>query len=54
MSKFAAIHPGGAQILLQEAGKDITEKFYAFHRQDVLNKYKKIHIGYLEGQTHNN
>ena len=33
----------------KEAGKDITEQFYSFHRRDVLNKYKKIHIGYLEG-----
>jgi len=49
VSKFARLHPGGAQLLEQLAGQDVTEEFLALHRIEVLNKYKNLRIGRLEG-----
>ncbi|KAL2913977.1 hypothetical protein HK105_206568 [Polyrhizophydium stewartii] len=45
ITNFAAMHPGGEQIILEVAGKDATEAFYSFHRQEVLNKYPRLIIG---------
>jgi predicted heme/steroid binding protein len=47
VSKFAEVHPGGALLLLQYAGKDATEEFWEVHRYDVLLKYKKLIIGQI-------
>jgi len=49
VSKFARIHPGGAQILEEYGGKDVTVDFYEMHRKDVLTKYSKLKIGRMEG-----
>lgn len=35
-------------MILEYAGKDATEQFYAFHRQDVLKKYARLQIGVLD------
>mmetsp|Transcript_22484 Transcript_22484/g.43028 ORF Transcript_22484/g.43028 Transcript_22484/m.43028 type:complete len:519 (-) Transcript_22484:227-1783(-) len=48
VSKFARIHPGGAKILEQLAGNDVTTEFYELHRHEVLTKYKRLKIGCLE------
>lgn len=48
VSKFASVHPGGAPILEQYAGKDVTAEFSELHRQDVLQKYAKLKIGRLD------
>jgi alkylation response protein AidB-like acyl-CoA dehydrogenase len=50
VSKFARLHPGGKEILLEQAGTDATEIFYRYHRYDVILKYQdKLVIGQLEG-----
>ncbi|TFK27199.1 acyl-CoA dehydrogenase [Coprinopsis marcescibilis] len=53
LSKFAAMHPGGLSVLLDEdvAGKDATETFFGLHRTEVLSKpqFKRLIIGTLEG-----
>jgi len=49
-SKFAKLHPGSKQALLDVAGKDATTEFYALHRSEVLTKYlPRLKIGILEG-----
>jgi len=48
VSKFARIHPGGAKVLEQLAGNDVTTEFYELHRHEVLTKYKRLKIGCLE------
>ncbi|CAJ1418435.1 unnamed protein product [Effrenium voratum] len=47
VTKFAGVHPGGTQILLEYAGKDATEDFYALHRLEVLDKYARLKKGRL-------
>lgn len=48
VSKFAKMHPGGAQILEQFAGHDVTNEFYELHRRDVLTKYERLKVGRLQ------
>ncbi|KAJ3272708.1 hypothetical protein HDV01_005344 [Terramyces sp. JEL0728] len=50
ITKFASLHPGGELLILEHAGKDATEIFYAFHRQDVLQKYKRLQIGSITNE----
>ncbi|KAI7902544.1 acyl-CoA dehydrogenase/oxidase [Cokeromyces recurvatus] len=51
VSTFAQLHPGGSQILIELGGKDVTEDFYALHRQDVLIKYApRLKIGVIENE----
>lgn len=47
LSKFAALHPGGANVLLEAsvAGKDGTEVFFGLHRSSVLEKYQRLIVG---------
>lgn len=46
ISKFAPMHPGGELLILEYAGKDATEPFYAYHRQEVISgKYARLLIG---------
>lgn len=45
VSKFAKLHPGGKQTLLDFAGQDVTEDFYGLHRNEVLDKYKRLKKG---------
>ena len=48
VSRFAALHPGGAQVLLADAGTDATAVFTSFHDPSVLRKYHaKLCIGTL-------
>jgi len=47
VTKFAGVHPGGTQILLEYAGKDATEDFYGLHRLEVLDKYARLKKGRL-------
>ncbi|KAK3278646.1 hypothetical protein CYMTET_13429 [Cymbomonas tetramitiformis] len=47
-TKFAKLHPGGKQALLDVAGKDATMEFYALHRSEVIEKYlPRLKIGVL-------
>ena len=46
VTKFMKAHPGGKGILLQYAGKDVTNEFYDFHARDVMEKYgPKLRVG---------
>ena len=45
ITNFAPTHPGGEMLLLEYAGKEVTKEFYAYHRQSVLFKFKKLKIG---------
>eukprot|EP00971_Amphidinium_carterae_P118481 2347251-Amphidinium_carterae.2 len=45
VSKFAKVHPGGAKVLEQLGGLDVTSEFYDLHRKDVLGKYKRLRVG---------
>jgi len=47
VTKFANLHPGGKQALLDYAGKDATEDFWGLHRHEVLDKYKRLRKGRL-------
>ncbi|KAF5371822.1 hypothetical protein D9615_009550 [Tricholomella constricta] len=53
LSKFAAVHPGGRSVLLDEsiAGKDATKTFYSLHRSEILRKpqFARLKIGEIEG-----
>ncbi|KAI7861576.1 acyl-CoA dehydrogenase/oxidase [Spinellus fusiger] len=52
VSKFADMHPGGAKLLIEFGGKDVTEDFYGLHRQEVLVKYApKLRIGAISGES---
>ncbi|KAF8754341.1 Acyl-CoA dehydrogenase, N-terminal domain [Rhizoctonia solani] len=55
LSKFAAMHPGGLSVLLDEeiAGQDATEAFFSLHRQEVLAKpqYQRLQIGTIHGES---
>ncbi|GAA6053409.1 hypothetical protein JCM3770_002311 [Rhodotorula araucariae] len=50
LSRFAELHPGGAGVLLAHniAGKDCTTAFFSLHRSDVLTKYARLKIGWLD------
>ncbi|KAL7021656.1 hypothetical protein ACKWTF_011976 [Chironomus riparius] len=46
LTKFAAEHPGGEEILIEYAGKETTESFNDIgHSQDAKELMKKYHIG---------
>merc|ERR1719253_760494 len=50
VTKFLKMHPGGAGILKQFAGQEVSEKFFEMHRSEVLTKYKKLRIGTVKGE----
>ncbi|KAF8803918.1 peroxisomal acyl-CoA-dehydrogenase [Phlegmacium glaucopus] len=54
VSKFADLHPGGANVLYANsvAGKDATQVFFGLHRHEVLLRpqYKRLQIGTVAGQ----
>ncbi|KAJ7931440.1 acyl-CoA dehydrogenase [Mycena leptocephala] len=54
LSKFAAMHPGGLSVLLDEdvAGQDATEVFFGLHRHEVLLKpqYSRLQVGVIAGE----
>jgi alkylation response protein AidB-like acyl-CoA dehydrogenase/predicted heme/steroid binding protein len=47
VSKFAKLHPGGKQTLLDFAGQDVSEDFWGLHRAEVLDKYARLKKGRL-------
>jgi len=47
-SKFARVHPGGAKVLEQLAGNDVTTEFFELHRHEVLAKYARLKVGRLD------
>lgn len=48
VTKFLASHPGGKNIILQFAGKDVTGEFFDFHAKDILEKYgKRLRVGMI-------
>jgi alkylation response protein AidB-like acyl-CoA dehydrogenase/predicted heme/steroid binding protein len=49
VTKFLKAHPGGQQVVLDVAGRDVTEDFFIFHKKEVLTKYgPKLRVGVLE------
>lgn len=48
VSTFASLHPGGAPIIEQYAGHDVSAEFHELHRSDVLRRYAKLRIGRLD------
>jgi len=49
VSRFADLHPGGAKLLEQYGGLDVSDIFFELHRKDVLTKYEKLKVGRIEG-----
>lgn len=49
VTKFAKVHPGGAGILRNFAGKDATQEFFAMHKAEVLMGREKLIKGTLAG-----
>jgi len=47
VSRFAKLHPGGKQTLLDFAGQDVSEDFWGLHRAEVLDKYARLKKGRL-------
>jgi len=56
VSKFAPLHPGGAKVLEQLGGNDVTTEFFELHRKSVLDKdrYRKLIVGRLAGAVEQN
>lgn len=50
LTKFVDMHPGGAYVLHEVAGKDATKAFFAMHRSEVLQKYGRYIIGTIESE----
>jgi hypothetical protein len=51
VADFLDAHPGGEAVLKQVAGTDATEAFYNLHRQEALQKYARLCVGTIEGET---
>ncbi|OJA17920.1 hypothetical protein AZE42_03490 [Rhizopogon vesiculosus] len=53
LSRFADLHPGGANVLYANAGKDATQVFFGLHRLEVLQRpqYSRLQVGAIRGQT---
>ena len=53
VTKFLKSHPAGKEIILQVAGRNVTDEFYGFHRKEVLEKYgPKLRVGVLDQEAH--
>ena len=50
VSKFYEMHPGGSNVLAPYLGKDATDDFFGLHRSSVLDKYKRLVIGQVQGE----
>jgi cytochrome b involved in lipid metabolism len=54
-SRFANLHPGGINVLLDEevAGQDATKVFFGLHRHEVLVKpaYARLQIGTIKDEN---
>ncbi|GAA5969725.1 hypothetical protein JCM11641_008019 [Rhodosporidiobolus odoratus] len=44
VTEFLDDHPGGRKVLLNQCGKDATEKFWQFHSKKVLEKTAKPYL----------
>lgn len=52
VTKFADLHPGGARLLHEYAGKDATAVFFQLHRREVLDKFgAQMLVGTLDGAS---
>jgi flavocytochrome c len=52
VTKFLPDHPGGAQAIINFAGRDATEEFEMLHDDEVIPKYSPDSvIGRVKGQT---
>mmetsp|Transcript_1164 Transcript_1164/g.1626 ORF Transcript_1164/g.1626 Transcript_1164/m.1626 type:complete len:137 (+) Transcript_1164:77-487(+) len=52
VSQYAKKHPGGVEIMNENAGKDVSDQFEEFfHSQDARTTLKTMEIGVLEGST---
>ncbi|SCU82633.1 LAMI_0C00232g1_1 [Lachancea mirantina] len=51
VTAFLQLHPGGASRIMEVAGNDATEKFYAIHSDSTLERMKSqlVYIGKLKG-----
>ncbi|KAI9029866.1 acyl-CoA dehydrogenase/oxidase [Phycomyces nitens] len=51
VTRFAPMHPGGAQLLIEFGGKDVTEEFYGLHKHEVITKYTpRLKIGSIANE----
>merc|ERR1719188_1823493 len=41
LTKFARVHPGGAKLIHDAAGKDATAQFDPIHPKDIMDKLLK-------------
>ncbi|PYI32008.1 acyl-CoA dehydrogenase NM domain-like protein [Aspergillus indologenus CBS 114.80] len=51
LTDFLDAHPGGSVVLNQIAGQDATTDFYNLHRQEVLDRYSRLCIGTVAGES---
>lgn len=52
LTEFADMHPGGAGVIHEYAGKDVTTEFYSLHKHDVLRKFgPQLRIGSLKNAS---
>lgn len=55
LTEFQDDHPGGKKILSRVAGKDASRKFWKYHNEGVLKKYKKkLLVGVLDTKVDKN
>ena len=52
VSSFVSRHPGGADLLLSGAGRDITQVFKSYHNTDVFERYIIIYLLDLDLPLH--
>mmetsp|Transcript_26602 Transcript_26602/g.49696 ORF Transcript_26602/g.49696 Transcript_26602/m.49696 type:complete len:141 (-) Transcript_26602:94-516(-) len=52
VTKYIGDHPGGSEIMEENAGKDVSDQFEEFfHSADAREVLKKHEVGVLEGST---
>merc|ERR1719162_1885487 len=53
LTKFAKVHPGGARLIFDNAGKDATTIFDPIHPKDIMDKLLKpaLTMGVVESAT---
>lgn len=52
MTKFLENHPGGEEVLIESAGKDVTKEFKDIgHSKAAHNWLLKYQVGVLQGYT---
>mmetsp|Transcript_19309 Transcript_19309/g.26972 ORF Transcript_19309/g.26972 Transcript_19309/m.26972 type:complete len:135 (+) Transcript_19309:124-528(+) len=52
LTKYLDEHPGGVEIMEENAGKDVSDQFEEFfHSTDAREILKKHEVGVLEGAT---